>query len=317
MVGLKNDPKIVNDPIKYRENMKNVTGKERWRGAMRSYKIRANNLDFTVDETGEGEDVMLLLHGFPQSRLAWTPLMSSLATTGWRIVAPDMRGYGDTERPSRLKDYRIEALTRDVVGLFDALKARRRIVIGHDWGGVIAWRTAIDHADKINGLVVINAPHPIVFDTLLKSGLKQRLRSLYVLFFLLPLLPEWHVTRRKGKGLMETLGRQSSAFSGEALAVYARNICQPGAATAMINYYRANMTRLVAPYMHKPLQVPVQMVWGMNDPFLDRALTDGNEALVADFTLASLEGISHWVLEEAPDRVVDAIHQWAREKGLL
>ncbi|MDC7675276.1 alpha/beta fold hydrolase [Asticcacaulis machinosus] len=284
---------------------------------MRSYKIRANNLEFTVDEAGEGDNVILLLHGFPQSRVAWTPLMSSLARTGWRIVAPDMRGYGDTERPSRLKDYRIEALTGDVIGLFDALNARRRIVVGHDWGGVIAWRTALDHADKIDGLTVINAPHPIIFDNLLKSGLKQRLRSLYVLFFLLPLLPEWQVTRRRGQGLVNTLRRQSSGFSDEALAVYARNICTSGAATAMINYYRANVTRLVAPYMRKSLQVPVLMLWGMNDPFLDKALTRGNDALVDDFTLMPLEDISHWVLEEAPDTVVDAIQQWGRAKDIM
>lgn len=283
---------------------------------MRSYRLTANGLSFAVDEAGEGDRVLLLLHGFPQSRIAWHPLMAPLAARGWRVIAPDLRGYGDSERPGRQSDYRIERLSEDVLAIAEAAGATRPVLVGHDWGGVVAWRTAIDYPERVSGLVVANAPHPAVFERLLYSGLRQRLRSLYVLFFLLPWLPEWQVQRRKGRGLAALLRRQSPAFGQAALEAYAENIVRPGAATAMINYYRANVTRLVTPRTKAPLSVPTLMVWGMDDPFLDAALTEGNAAYVPDFTLQCLPGVSHWVLEEAWDRLVAAIEEWSRRKGL-
>ncbi|BEV12764.1 alpha/beta hydrolase [Asticcacaulis sp. DW145] len=283
---------------------------------MRSYRLTSNGLSFAVDEAGEGDRVLLLLHGFPQSRIAWHPLMAPLAAMGWRVLAPDLRGYGDSERPGRQSDYRIERLSEDVLAIAEAAGATRPVLVGHDWGGVVAWRTAIDYPERVSGLVVANAPHPAVFERLLYSGLRQRLRSLYVLFFMLPWLPEWQVRRRKGRGLAALLRRQSPAFGQAALEAYAENIMRPGAATAMINYYRANVTRLVTPRTKAPLSVPTLMVWGMADPFLDAALTEGNEAYVPDFTLQCLPGVSHWVLEEAGDRLVAAIEEWSRLKGL-
>ncbi|MFT3998219.1 MAG: alpha/beta fold hydrolase [Asticcacaulis sp.] len=283
---------------------------------MKTYRIRANGLEFTVDEAGEGDKVAILLHGFPQSRIAWRPVMGLLAAMGWRVIAPDLRGYGESDRPKRQSDYRIETLSEDVLAIAEAVGARRPVLIGHDWGGVIAWRTAIDHAERVAGLVVANAPHPAVFERLLKSGLRQRMRSLYVLFFLLPWLPEWQVRRHRGRGLAATLRKQSAGFSRADLSVYAENIMRPGAATAMINYYRVNVTRLVTPRAKESLSVPTLMVWGMDDPFLDAALTQGNETFVADFSLTPLSGVSHWVLEEAADKLASAIGDWARSKGL-
>jgi pimeloyl-ACP methyl ester carboxylesterase len=281
----------------------------------RTRKVMANGLSFTIDEAGEGDTVALLLHGFPESRVAWRGLMPRIAGLGWRVVAPDMRGYGDSDRPAGKEAYQLQHLTADVDGLFDALGAKRRILIGHDWGGIVAWHAALAGV-RLDGLVVLNAPHPAVFARVLGETWRQRARSWYVAFFQLPGLPEWQMRRGQGRGLANMLRSQSAMIPEEAITTYARNILKRGAATAMINYYRAN-TNTMAAGGQPMLDVPTLMVWGDADPFLDIALTEGNEAHVRDFTLRRLTGVNHWVEHEAPDRVMESLVDWAGARGLL
>src|SRR4051812_11425604 len=171
-------------------------------------RVRANGLTFTIDEAGGGDKVALLLHGFPESRAAWRAQLPYLAQLGWRAVACDLRGYGDTDRPSRKTDYRIGHLVDDVVALFEVLGASHRLLIGHDWGGVIAWQTALRPV-ALDGLVILNAPHPAIFRRVLRRNWRQKLRSWYVLFFQLPWLPETYLTGNNGQGLVQTLRRQT------------------------------------------------------------------------------------------------------------
>lgn len=279
-------------------------------------RLSANGLTFTLDETGEGDTVALLLHGFPEARESWREQLASLAGLDWRVAAPDLRGYGETSRPSRKSAYRIERLVDDVAALFNALGARRRVLIGHDWGGVIAWQAALRQWVPFDGLVVINAPHPAVFEQALR-GWEQRRRSWYVLFFLLPLLPELQLRWNRGQGLVSALRRQTSKFPDDLLETYRRNVLAPGAATAMLNYYRANAIDMVtSPVSGERLSTPTLMIWGEADEALSLGLTEGNEAFVQDFTLRRLPGVSHWVQQDAPQAVNAAIAEWAAAKGL-
>ena len=282
---------------------------------MPTTSLHANGLDFAADVAGEGDTVALLLHGFPESRASWKRQLEALPALGWRVAAPDLRGYGESSRPRGLEPYRIDHLVDDVAGLFDALGARRRILVGHDWGGVIAWQAAL-RGVPLDGLVILNAPHPRLFKLALKRW-EQRLRSWYVLFFLLPRLPELQLTWGRGRALATLLRRQSRNFPPELLQTLRRNIPRPGAATAMLNYYRANALDLPSPGRGAaPLAVPTLVVWGEEDIALSLSLTDGLEEVVADLTLRRLPGVSHWVQQDAPSEVNAAIADWARSHGL-
>ena len=283
-----------------------------------SRRIEANGLSFVLDEVGDSDTVALCLHGFPEARIAWADHLPVFAQFGWRAVAPDMRGYGDTDRPKAISAYEVQYLIDDVAALFEALGAKRRILIGHDWGGVVAWQVALSGRVALDGLIILNAPHPNVFDRVLQDGWRQKLKSWYVAFFQLPWLPEAQLRSRQGRGLTDVLAAQSANFSPEALETYRRNILKPGAATAMVNYYRANALTLSSPPTPaEKLQTPTLLVWGDADFALDAALAEGNEAYIDDFTLARLPGISHWVLHDAPDAASASIKAWAEAKGLV
>ena len=189
-----------------------MTGKE-----IETRSLAANGLTFVADCAGEGGTVALLLHGFPECRQSWRAQLPALGGLGWRAVAPDLRGYGASSRPEGKEAYRIERLVEDVAALFEALGARRRILIGHDWGGAIAWSTALQGV-PLDGLVILNAPHPARFRQALKTW-DQRRRSWYMAFFQIPWLPEFLLTRGEGRPLMRDLKRRTA--QGGMLHVFA------------------------------------------------------------------------------------------------
>ncbi|AVT76841.1 epoxide hydrolase [Rhodopseudomonas palustris] len=285
--------------------------------AIETAALEANGLRFAVDTAGQGDTVALLLHGFPEARQSWHRQIPFLAELGWRVAAPDLRGYGGTSRPEGKAAYSIEHLTDDVAALFAALGGKRRILIGHDWGGVIAWQTALRGKVHLDGLIILNAPHPDAFARELARGWAQRRRSWYVAFFQLPWLPEWLLTRKGGAPLVKMFKSHSQKIPAEQLEIYRRNMLQPGAATAMLNYYRANFSGLAGGAGSNPvITVPTLLIWGKDDLALDIALTEGNEQFVEDFTLHKLPRASHWVQQDAPDEVNATIAEWARGKGL-
>jgi len=284
-------------------------------------RIEANGLSFEIDECGEGEDVALCLHGFPESKHSWRYQLPMLAARGWRAVAPDLRGYGDSSRPKGKAAYRLPNLTADVGAIFDALGARRRLLIAHDWGALIAWAFAIGKVRPLDGLIIMNVPHPVVFQEVYRRSAEQRKRSWYAVFFQLPWLPEWALTRNGAHAVGEAfrgMAVDKSRFPDEVLAHYRANALKPGAMTAMVNYYRANASelnrwkRVDCP----PIDVPTLMVWGEEDTALGIELTEGYEGLVRDFTLHRLPGVSHWVQQEAPEAVNARVEAWLAEKWL-
>ena len=277
-------------------------------------RIEANGLTFRVDEAGEGDNVALLLHGFPESRFSWRHQVPMLAAMGWRVIAPDLRGYGGSSRPPRKADYAIEHLVEDAAGLFEAADARRRLLVGHDWGAAVAWAFAIDRRLALDGLVIMNVPHPAAMARVMRTSWRQWLRSWYMAFFQLPWLPEAMMTANRAKAIGDAftgMAVDKSRFPPEVTDVYRQNALIPGAMTAMINYSRAN-TGLLGRWGPAPpvIEIPTLMIWGEADTALGLENTEGYEALVEDFTLRRLPGVSHWVQQEAPERVNEILSGW-------
>ena len=245
--------------------------------------------------------------------------MAPLVALGWHVVAPDLRGYGASSKPQGRDAYRIDHLVADAAALFDALGARRRLLVGHDWGAAIAWAFALRRARPLDGLVIMNVPHPTIFREVMKRSWPQRRRSWYMAFFQLPWLPERLLLARGARGIGEMIrrtARDPRAFPAAVLDSYRASALEPGAMTAMLNYYRANIRVLSHATPAPRLDVPTLMIWGEEDDALGLELTEGYGPLVADFTLERLPGVSHWVQQEAPDAVNDRLAAWLRAKGL-
>ena len=201
--------------------------------------------------------------------------------------------------------------------MFDALGARRKLLVAHDWGAAIAWVVAMRRAVPLDGLIIMNVPHPTVFGELIAHYWPQRLKSWYVAFFQIPWLPEFLLRQRRAEAIANAflnMAVNKAMFPPEVLEVYRQNALQPGALTAMINYYRANLGLLDE--VAAQITVPTLMLWGEEDKALDLKLTENYGRHVRDFTLQRFPNVSHWVQQEAPDAVNAAMLAWLREKRL-
>ncbi len=261
-------------------------------------------------EAGAGAPV-LLLHGFPENGHAWRHQLPALAAAGFRAVAPDLRGYNRSDKPSGHRNYTIERLVDDVVGLVRALGAERVHLVGHDWGGVVAWYVAMLRPDVVERLVIINAPHPAIFSREIRK-LDQFLRSWYVYFFQLPALPEWAI-RRDGFALLDRIFRydpvRPGAFTDADIRRYKEAAARPGALTAMLNYYRAARVPRPRPV---PVRAPTLLIWGMRDQALSERNTEGLERWVPDLRIERIPDSSHWVMADAPERTNELIAGFLR-----
>ena len=270
--------------------------------------LRVNGVRLHCVLEGKGP-LVLLLHGFPQSSYAWRKQIPALAER-FRVVAPDLRGYADSDKPPRVSDYRMPVLVEDIVGLTRELGEERANVVGHDWGGAIAWATAQTHPEIVERLAVLNCPHPAPFQRALRSWSPQLLRSWYLLFFQLPEIPEF-IMLRDGAALLGRGLRNGAvhpgAFTDEDILEYRRALSVPGAATAMLNYYRAAfrdaLTRRTSA-ASTTIRAPTLLIWAENDFALGKELTNDMEALFSrDFRLEYVPNTSHWVMEERPELV--------------
>lgn len=287
---------------------------------IRHLRVATNGLQFHVAEYGDGERLALCLHGFPECWYSWRYQMPLLASLGFRVWAPDLRGYGDSHRPSRVQAYALEHLMEDVAGLLDSSSCSRAVLLGHDWGALIAWYFALRRVRPLDGLVIMNVPHPAVMERALWG--KQLLRSWYVLFFQLPYLPELALSAFDYRGIRDCfrrLARRPERFPAEVLQVYRDNAARPGALTAMLHYYRA-LVRGGAWRQRRQgyprIDIPTLMVWGEEDDALGKETTYGTERFVVDLQVRYLPGVSHWVQQEAPEEVNRILHEWLVQKGL-
>ena len=260
--------------------------------------VDANGLRFEVLEQGSGDRLALCLHGFPEHAISWRHQMPELAALGYRVWAVNQRGYGRTSRPTRVAEYALDELLADVAALIDASGAASVLLIGHDWGAMVAWCFAAGRLRPIERLVILNVPHPLCFRAALQHW-RQKRKSWYIAFFQIPRLPERLLTARRGAAIRRMFDRLG--LRDEVLAVYTAQICEPGAATAMLNWYRAmRLGGDRTPDLSRVIEVPTLVIWGEHDAALDLICLDGTERYVRDLTLKRLPGVSHWVQQEAP-----------------
>ncbi len=222
-------------------------------------------------EAGEGP-LVILLHGFPEAWFGWERQMPMLAEAGYRVVAPDMRGYNLSDRPRGWRNYERSRLAGDVAGLIRHLGAAKAHVVGHDWGGVVAWYTATDRPDVVDRLVVLDAPNPRSLATGMRNP-RQLLKSWYVFFFQIPRLPEAILRAGRWRAMRRQIEKDArpGAFSTADLDRYLEAWSQPGAITAQLNYYRAAMRRLVrvaGSRNNPPIEAPTMVIWGANDNYV-------------------------------------------------
>jgi len=268
--------------------------------------LQLDEVQLNAMTCGLGSPVVLL-HGFPEFSYSWRSQIPALAAAGFRAIAPDLRGYHRSDKPLGIRAYAVDRLIADVATLIERHAGGRTFVVGHDWGGVIAWRLAALRPDLVRKLVVLNAPHPAAWRRVLMNNFGQWLRSAYVLFFQVPGLPQAVLQAGDFWLIERTLRRQLQnrrAFSQEDIARYKEALRQPGALTAALNYYRAAL-RHPGTLFQSPQcsDVPTLLIWGERDPYLSADLTKGLGRWVKNLQVVRLKGVSHWVQNDRPDEV--------------
>ena len=272
---------------------------------------------------GSGDRLALCLHGFPEHAYSWRNQMPLLARLGYRVWAPNLRGYGATDSPCEVSAYSPHTLVEDVASLIRAANAKETLVVAHDLGAVLAWLVAMDQPHLIDRLVIFNLPHLACFAREVRKP-TQFFKSWYTLFFQFPWLPEKILRRRQGRGASELIRKTScnpARFPDEALEVYRANATRPGGLTAMLNWYRGffrsgGLKRFFGrdiPIIH----IPTLFLWGDNDVALANCTTHGTEKYVSNLTFRVFPGVSHWIQQEAPEAVNAMMEAWLGGRPVL
>jgi len=268
--------------------------------------IATNGVRLHAVEAGpEGGPLLLLLHGFPELWYGWRKQLEPLAAAGFHVLVPDQRGYNTSDKPRRVSAYNLDTLALDVVGLIDEAGAETARVVAHDWGGLVGWWLGVKHPERLERLVLLNAPHPRVMRRALIENPRQRKRSSYIFFFQLPWLPE-RTFRRNGfaygvKALRVTSRR--GTFSDADIDVYRQAWSQPGAVRSMLHWYRAALRSQPQWPASPRVRVPTLLLWGAKDRFLGRELAQASIDLCDDGRLEFFEEATHWIQHEEPERV--------------
>ncbi len=277
--------------------------------------VEANGLRFHCVTAGEGPLVMLL-HGFPEFWYSWRHQIPALAAAGFMVVAPDLRGFNDSDKPAGIEAYRMSQIVEDVAGLCRAFGHEQAVVVGHDWGGAVAYAFAMANPDMTRALVALNCPHPADFSQALMGGknLEQMKKSWYMFFFQFPEIPEQVLAAdnfRLLKAFAYSQARRDT-FSAKDLKAYTEAFSKPGALTGGINWYRAMLRRPThasgvgtrPARLFPPIGAPTLVIWGERDHFLGKELTRGMKRhFTGKFSIRYLPGVSHWVQQEVPGRV--------------
>jgi pimeloyl-ACP methyl ester carboxylesterase len=268
-------------------------------------EIEAGGFTFTGRACGprEGRRV-LLLHGFPQNSWAWRDQLWALGHAGYRALAPDQRGYCAGARPSKQADYGTQQLLGDVVALADCMEMDRFDLVGHDWGGLLAWIVASRHPERIRSLSVVSTPHPLALQHALLGDDAAHADATAV--FRQPEEPERLLLGPDGDGSGLRRLLTESGLDAEDTDNYAAALCEPGALTAALNWYRA-MDRSALVDL-EPVRVPTLYVWSTGDTAFGRTAAEDTGAFVqAQYTFEVLDGVSHWIPETAPKRLSELL----------
>ncbi|MEP6785570.1 MAG: alpha/beta hydrolase [Sphingomonadales bacterium] len=277
------------------------------------------DLDVTL---GGPEDApaIFFLHGFPESARTWRHQLEDLSRD-YRVIAPDQRGFARSSKPEGVENYTHDKPIADLIALADALGIARFTLVGHDWGGAIAWAAALNHPDRIERLAIINAPHPFVFQKSTFDDMGQREASQYIRAFRVPGM-ETYISNDLDNFFEKTFkGHFDLDFTPEEKAAYIDEWSQPGAVEAMLNWYRASS--LIVPAMDETperpafldgpfsvLKVPTLVIWGMKDKALTPSQLEGLDDLVADLHIVRVPDAGHFITWEKPDAVTGALREF-------
>lgn len=253
---------------------------------------------------------VFLLHGFPDAWFGWEPQIEALANAGYRVIAPNQRGYGKSSKPAGKESYYQPELVRDILNLADHLGIDQFYLAGHDFGGMVSWNMAVLHPERIKKMAILNVPHPLAFAQYAKRNKSQRKKSWYFQFFQLPWLPERVVSMQRFAGLKRNMPRMDK----DLLKRYVESWSEPGAIHSMINWYRGlvqGVRKRVIDYS-EPISVPVSIIWGKDDQFLEAGLAQASKDKVPHAELHLLDA-SHWVMFDQADEVNRLLIDFFRE----
>ena len=282
----------------------------------RSTIRQVNGLHLHVEESGMEEGpLLILLHGFPGFWWDWRHQIAALSALGYHVVIPDMRGYNLSDKPQGIEAYHLNILAADVTALAASYGHSTFSLVGHDWGGVVAWWTAACFPQSIERLVIVNAPHPAAWRRVIRRPI-QMLRSIYVAFFQLPLLPEALLKAGAFALLRRTLTRSSrpGTFTDLDIQCYVQAWAQPGALSAMLNYYRALRRRRWSRQLVRPKTL---IIWGARDVFLERQVALASVNLCEQGEILFLEEATHWAHMEEVEVVNAALARFLRREDSM
>ena len=274
-----------------------------------SVVVATNGISLHTRQAGpEDGPLVVLLHGFPEFWDGWHRQIKPLADAGYRVIAPDQRGYNRSDKPDGVDSYHIEELAADVIGLIDAAGRETAAVAGHDWGAAVAWWLALSYPARIDSLTAVNVPHPTVMEDTLRQSLSQLRKSWYMIAFQFPVLPETIATANNCRVLQRGLTESSrpGTFSATDLRRYREAWTQPGAVTAMINWYRA-MGRYRPRPPQQQVSVPTLVMWGQQDDFLESRMAAESLDYCDAGQLMTFPSATHWVLHERPEETAEEL----------
>jgi pimeloyl-ACP methyl ester carboxylesterase len=278
-------------------------------GPIRFGQARINEISLHYAEAGpEDGPPVVLLHGFPEFWAGWRHQIPALAEAGFRVIAPDQRGYNLSDKPKGVAAYDLDRLAGDVVGLADYLGIAKLKLVGHDWGASVVWWLATTRPERLERVAAINAPHPAIWRKAMRDDAEQRKKSWYVQMFRLPWLPEAMMRSRNYRGLFNGLVSSSrpGTFSADDFADYRLAWSRPGAMTAMVNWYRALLKKKMSDALPR-IETPALLIWGVKDKFGSVSGAEASLALCGKGRALFIDDATHWVQHEEADRVNAAL----------
>lgn len=286
-------------------------------GSWQDGYIKTNGITLHYVTQGEGS-LMLMLHGFPEFWYSWRYQIPEFAKD-FKVVALDLRGYNDSDKPQDQSAYIMAEFVKDIEGVIKGLGYDKCVLVGHDWGGAIAWNFAYAHPEMLERLIILNLPHPAKFAQGLRTP-QQLLRSTYIFLFQLPWLPETLLQSADYQLIENTLkgmAVEKSTFMPADIEAYKNAIAKRGALTAMLNYYRNIFQQKMFKEDWSVLELSTLMIWGENDTALGKELSYGTEVFVKDFQIKYIPNCSHWVQQERPQLVNQYMREFLDTRSLI